>query len=247
MRCFDAHIHAEGRSIEDLEKMSEAGVKYAVNCAFYPIIPKYPETFLDLFRKMTSFEIEKGREAGIELYPALGIHPRCIPPRYEIVLSEIPEGSAIGEIGMERGEKLEIEVFEAQLKIAMENDLPCIIHTPGKMKEEITKKTLEILEKLSFPESLGIIDHVTATTIEDIMERGYHCGLSVQKGKLSAEDALKLVEKYGPERIILNSDTGFGKAQIDAVPKTYKLISERLGEEIAKKVALENAREFFKI
>lgn len=247
MSWFDSHIHSIGRSIEDLERMRELGVKYAMNCAFYPVVPEHPETLIDLFRRMVEFERERGREAGIELYPALGIHPRCIPPKYEVVVDEISEGVAIGEIGLERGDEREREVFESQLKVAMREDLPCIIHTPKEGKEIITKKTLEILERLSFPETLAVIDHVTSSTIEEVLKRGYFCGLSVQSGKLTPEEVVKLVEEYGAERIMLNSDVGFVRAQLDAVPRTARMISERFGEDVAKKVALENARKFFRV
>lgn len=247
MKWFDSHVHLEGRSIEDLEKMGELGVRAVMNCAFYPIPPEHPETFHDVFRRMLIFEVERGRDAGLKVYSALGIHPRCIPRDYQKVLQWISEGDAIGEIGLERGGRIEEEVFEAQLRIAEEEDLPCIIHTPKENKEEMTERTLEILERLSFPESLVLIDHVTQRTAEKILKNGYHCGLSVQSGKLSSEEALEIVRRFGDERMVLNSDVGFSRAQLDAVPRTAELIAEELGKEVSERVALKNAERFFRI
>ena len=79
MEVFDTHIHSEGRSIENLEEMAKNGIKKAITCAYYPIEPKFAETLIDLFRKLTTFEVEREKSVGIEIYPAIGIHPRCIP------------------------------------------------------------------------------------------------------------------------------------------------------------------------
>ncbi|MDI3502511.1 MAG: uncharacterized protein PWR09_636 [Archaeoglobi archaeon] len=247
MRWFDSHVHLEGRSIEDLERMRELGLKAVMNCAFYPVPPEHPETFHDLFRRMLIFEVERGKDAGLQVHSALGIHPRCIPKDYQRALEWISEGDAVGEIGLEKGGKIEEEVFRAQLRVAEEEDLPCIIHTPKEGKVEITEKTLEILEELSFPESLVLVDHATQETAGKILKRGYHCGLSVQSGKLTPGEALEIVRKFGDERIVLNSDVGFARAQLDAVPRTAELIARELGRDVSEKVALKNAKKFFRV
>ena len=65
MKCFDTHIHSEGRSVEDLLFMSSNGIKAAVICAFYPIELLYQETMIDLFRRL--IESEKGRGSKAEM------------------------------------------------------------------------------------------------------------------------------------------------------------------------------------
>ena len=247
MKWFDTHIHSEGRSVEDLRKMADAGIEFAVTCAFYPIPPEHPETLLDLFRKLEIFEAKRGEKAGMNIFPALGIHPRCIPPKYEVVLPAITRGVAVGEIGLEEGGEAEVKVFKAQLRIAKENDLPCIIHTPKNNKEIITEKTLEILEAISFPEELAVIDHLSPLTAEEVLKQGYYGGLSVQPGKLTPSQALEIVEKYGPERLMLNSDTGFSESEMDAVAKAGNLMAEKLGRDVAEEVGMKNAKEFFKV
>jgi hypothetical protein len=247
MKWFDTHIHSEGRSVEDLKRMADAGIEFAVTCAFYPIPPEHPETLLDLFRKLEIFEVKRGEKAGMSIFPALGVHPRCIPPKYEVVLPAITRGVAVGEIGLEEGGEAEVKVFKAQLRIAKENDLPCIIHTPRNNKEIITEKTLQILERISFPEELAVIDHLSPSTAEDVLKHGYYGGLSVQPGKLTPSEALAIVEEYGPERLMLNSDAGFSESEMDAVAKAGNLIAEKLGREVAEKAGMENAKKFFKV
>ncbi len=247
MKVFDTHIHSEGRSVEDLEEMARGGVYKAVTCAFYPIVPEYPETLLDHFRKLTEFEVERGRSAGMEILPALGVHPRCIPPRYEVVIGRLEEFEcvAFGEIGLETGSEVEVDVFVEQLKLAMKMDKPCIIHTPKRNKVEITGKILKILEDLGFPEDLAVVDHATEDTVEEILKAGYFAGLTVQKGKLSPEEVERIVSKYGFDRFVINSDTGFDRAEKLATVKAI----ERLGfdRNDLEKLAFKNAERIFQM
>ncbi len=243
MELFDAHIHSEGRSVEDLRFMAENGIKKALTCAFYPIVPKYGETLIDLFRKLVEFEAYRGKKAGMEIYAAIGIHPRCIPQNWKDVL-EFMENDfgylAFGEIGLEDGSDKEIEVLKAQLKLAKKLDVPCVIHTPRKNKVKITEKTLEILDELSFPEDLAVIDHASRETVEMIRKKGYYIGLTVQPGKLSVDDAVRILNDYGDERFIANSDTGFSESDMLAVRKFYDAC-----ENI--EVTLRNAEKFLRI
>ena len=243
MELFDAHIHSEGRSVEELKKMSENGIKKALTCAFYPIQPKYGETLIDLFRKLVEFESYRGKKAGMRIYAAVGIHPRCIPPNWRDVIEfmETDFGYvAFGEIGLEDGDEREIEVLKSQLMLAKRLDVPCIIHTPRRNKKVITEKILKILEEISFPEDLALIDHVSFETFEMIREKNYHIGLTVQPGKLSVEDAVEIINKYGDEKIVANSDTGFSESDMLAVRKLYDACRNL-------KVTSENAEKFLRI
>jgi hypothetical protein len=125
MKIFDTHIHSEGRSIEDLAEMVGMGIEMAISCAFYPIQPLYPETLIDLFRKLTIFEIERGKKAGMRIHAAVGIHPRCIPPKYKRILDmeKSDDWVAFGEIGLESGEKKEVKVLKEQLEVAKKNSI----------------------------------------------------------------------------------------------------------------------------
>ena len=243
MELFDSHIHSEGRSVEDLAKMSEHGIKHAVSCAFYPIKPLFAETLMDLFRKLIEYESKRGEKAGMNIYAAIGIHPRCIPREWDKVLKfmeEVEGYIAFGEIGLEEASKEEVEVFKDQLKLAKKLDVPCIIHTPRRNKEAVTEKIFEILERLEFPEDLCLIDHANAAVAEKALKKGYHVGLTVQPGKLSVEDAVDIVYNFGDEYFIANSDTGFSESDFLAV---YKLWKELKNE----KVLLKNAKKFFRI
>lgn len=250
MDVFDTHIHSEGRSVEDLEKMAKEGIAKAITCAFYPIEPKFPETLIDLFRKLTTFEVERGRSAGMEIYPAIGVHPRCIPPNYGKVIESMEEIEcvAFGEIGLEIASYLEVEVLREQLKLAKSLDKPCIIHTPRKNKVEVTEKILKILKDVGFPEELAVIDHATEETVKEILNAGYYAGLTVQIGKLSAEEVHNIVSEFGFERFVLNSDTGFDKADMFATAKAVRFLEEKgIEKSDVEKLATKNAIKLFRL
>ncbi|MBO8182586.1 MAG: TatD family hydrolase [Archaeoglobus sp.] len=247
---YDSHIHSEGRSQKELTEMVKAGIKFANSCAFYPVQPRFAETLIDLFRKLEEFETERGKRVGMKITPALGIHPRCIPQNWKKALDFLEENPPriFGEVGLEEGGSLEVDVLKSQLSLAKKLDVPCIIHTPRKNKVEMTQKILEILAELSFPENLAVIDHVSMETVSEILKRGYHAGLTVEEGKLSEKDVLDILKKYGAERLMINSDTGFTSLEYLSTSKTVSFLIERdVEREDVIRVACKNAKEFFRV
>ena len=246
---YDSHIHSEGRSQKELAEMVEAGIRFANSCAFYPVRPLYPETLIDLFRKLEDFETERGKRVGLKIIPALGIHPRCIPQNWRKTTEFLEERppKIFGEIGLEKGNELEVEVLKEQLKLAKKFDVPCIIHTPRKNKVKVTQKLLSILEELNFPEELAVVDHVSLETVSEVIKRGFHAGLTVEEGKLSESDVLEILKKFGPEKLMLNSDTGFTSLEYLSTSKTISFLLERVEKDALEKIASKNARKFFRV
>ena len=75
----------------------------------------YQETLIDQFRKLVEFEKFRGEQAGMNLFAAIAIHPRSIPPKYDKMLSLMEEEDksvAFGEIGLEDVTEEEIKVFK---------------------------------------------------------------------------------------------------------------------------------------
>ncbi len=246
---FDSHLHTEGLGFRDLKEMAEIGIKEVCSLAFYPIRPNYPQTMIDVFRKLVEFETARCKAVGIEMYPAVGIHPRCIPPEYDVVLRYLEEGEwiAFGEIGLETGGREEVDVLTKQLSIAKKLDVPCIIHTPRGDKRLVTEKILGILEKLDFPETLAVIDHVNFENLDLVEKTGYWIGLTVQPGKLSPDDVVRIVSDHGAERFMLNSDVGYKDTEITTVAVAAEKLKSSLGVDVMGKVAYSNARRFLRL
>lgn len=238
---FDPHVHSDGLGTTELKKMVENGIKKICSLSFYPIKPLFPQTLIDAFRKLEDFEKRRCEILGIEMFAGVGIHPRCIPPNYATVIQHLEANNwdLFGEIGLENATDEEIQVLREQLRVAKSNDIPCVIHTPRGNKRVVTQKILEILEETSFPSELAVVDHVNFENLDLVLKKDYWIGLTVQFGKLSAEDVAKIVEEYGSERFIVNSDSGYGNEFVTAVAEVAKLVGKE-----AERICLKNAEKF---
>jgi len=253
---IDTHVHADGMSIDELKQMVDSGVTHAITCAYYPIVPQYPQTLIDLYHKLIKFDVVRAQDLGLKLYVAIGIHPRSIPEKgYDKAIDAMKSLSendfvvAYGEVGLEKARTKELRVLEKQAELANEYDIPLIVHTPREKKLEITKKTLSLLNKSKISTNLVVIDHVTPETIPLVHDAGYGIGLTIQHGKLDVDTAANLIVNYEDDLIVLNSDSGFRKSDTTTVSKVLRELKENgANQSLIEKVAFKNAiRIFYKI
>ena len=93
-----------------------------------------------------------------------------------------------------------------------------------------------------------MIDHANMDTAKIILNSGYYTGLTVQVGKLSEKEVYEIVSKYGVDKFVLNSDTGFDKADMLATVKAVRfLLDKGIPREDVKKTAINNGLKLFKI
>jgi hypothetical protein len=155
----------------------------------------------------------------------------------------------VGEIGLEKCTKLEIEVFEQQLKMSNELNLPAVVHTPRRNKKETTKIILEIIDSLNLRNMENIIiEHCTKETVPMIYDTNMFMGLTVQPNKLTPMDAVEIVKKYGGDRFLLNSDSSSAPSDIMGVPKTVlKMRLHGINREVIENISHNNAKNVFKL
>jgi len=80
------------------------------------------------------------------------------------------------------------------------------------------------------------------------MEKGYFAGLTVQIEKLSEKDVYEIIKDFGVEKFVLNSDTGFDRADMFSTVKTVNYLEEkRCEKEDIRKLVFKNALRIFKI
>lgn len=231
MKCIDAHTHTYFRSTDDLELMSVSGVEGVVLCSYFPIQPTGASTVFDLFKWLSEEETARLASYGIDFRIAVGIHPRSIP-KYELDLAlervlaifdnEIANG--LGEVGLETGSEEEVDVLVRQLRIANEYDRPVVVYTPQKNKQAIVEKLLAILKDEYTDPSRIIVDHLTPDLVPKVRELGFNAGLTVQQGRLTPNDVKEVIEKHGPEGIIINSGLGNEPSDPLAVLRTAKYL-----------------------
>ena len=250
---IDTHIHADARSSEDFEKMYLAGIDCAITCSYYPYKIHHEIVLENHLNRILEYDTKRASQYGIDLKVALGIHPTNSDVKSEKIIENLymwiekKDIIAIGEIGLEDLTDKEIEIFKKQLDIADETHTKVIIHTPRKNKKEVLQKILDILPQ-HIDEKLAVVDHINSNVIGDVIDRDCMIGLTVQPQKLDKFEAISILEEYGFDKFLLNSDMSNKKSDPLSIPKTIREL-KRLNYENKKidKVSKLNAKNFFKI
>lgn len=250
---IDSHIHADTRPYEDFERMAVAGIKKAVTCAHDPLKMSTSAVVLDHINRIMENDTKRAGENGLELYSAIGVHPRSICKDYDVVIKKIPEliedkrVVAIGEIGLETTSNNEVAAFKKQLALAQDLGVKVIIHTPRTHKIEVTMVTASIIEE-NIDTSLVLIDHVDNSIIDRVKDFEGIIGLTVQPHKMTSDEAVELMDSYGYDKFVLDSDLSSSPSDPLSVPKTvHKLRKAGVESKNIKKVSYNNAAKFFNI
>lgn len=250
---IDTHMHADSRTGEDFENMYLAGIKTAITCSYYPYKIEHEMILLNHLNRILEYDTKRASEYGLDLKVALGIHPTNTIKNpdsiYENLYKWIENGQiiAIGEIGLEDLTENEINTFKKQLDIASETDSKVIIHTPRKNKKEVLKEILDILPQ-HLDEKQAVIDHINPHVVDDAIDTDCMLGLTVQPQKMDKHEAISILDEYGFDRFLLNSDISNKPSDPLSVPKTIREL-ERLGydNKDIEKISRKNAEEFFEI
>jgi predicted metal-dependent TIM-barrel fold hydrolase len=266
LRFFDPHIHMYSRTTDDYEAMSKAGIQIIVQPSFWLGSPRrFVGTFEDYWENMISFEPKRAKEFGIEHYTCISVNPKEAAERplaLDAVDAMVNKGYlerdrvvAIGEIGYDKINDLEEEIFIKQMDIASERNMLMTIHLPHKNKIEGIQSIERIMNdnsdrnKMKYNSRKMLIDHNVEETIGKTLEMGMWAGLSVYPvTKLSPDRAIEILKKHGTERIMIHSAADWGRSDPLSVPTVAREMRNSGGfshNEI-EKVTFYNAVEFFK-
>jgi predicted metal-dependent TIM-barrel fold hydrolase len=122
-----------------------------------------------------------------------------------------------------------------------------IVHTPRTHKEDITKKTASLIED-NIETSLVQLDHVDGSIIDRVINFEGILGITVQPQKITPDEAVDMMEEYGYDRFVLDSDISSSPSDPLSVPKTvHKLKLKGVDEKNIKKVSYSNTANFYGI
>jgi predicted metal-dependent TIM-barrel fold hydrolase len=230
MRLFDPHIHMTSRTTDDYQAMADAGIAAIVEPAFWLGQPRtHVGTFEDYFLALVGWERFRASQFGIHhlctlaLNPKEANNPRVAPGVMEILpLYLEKEGVvAVGEIGYDDMTAAEEKYFAAQIELAKDADLPILVHTPHRDKKRGTERSLALVKESGFPEALTLVDHNNEETLPLVLDAGCWAGHSIYpKTKMDEPRMVALVQRYGAERILVNSAADWGVSDPLKVPKT---------------------------
>ena len=224
---FDSHAHYNDERFDDdrdelLSSLLSNGICGIINCGD------------DIESSKKSIELSKKYK---NIFASVGVHPHSakddfdkLPLLYEIAKYE--KTVAIGEIGLDyhydfSPRDIQKEVFEKQLIIAKELDLPVIIHS-----REATEDTLNILKKHKVK---GVVHCFSGSveTAKEILKLGMFIGIG---GSLTFKNAVKPVEacKFIPlDKILLETDCPY----MTPVPFRGKRNDSSFIEYVVKKIS----------
>jgi uncharacterized protein len=256
MKMFDPHIHMTSRTTDDYSAMAEAGIGAVIEPAFWLGQPRTNAgSFVDYFNSLLGWERFRASQFGIRHFCTIALNPKeCNNPRLaEEVMAVIPrflakDGvAAVGEIGYDDQTPAEDRYFQKHLELALEFNLPVLVHTPHRDKKKGTIRTIDLLRSVGFPEGRALIDHNNEETLPLVLETGCWAGHSIYpKTKMDEHRMASLVKQYGHERIIINSAADWGISDPLKVPKTVTVMRQMgIPEESIKTIVWDNPVTFF--
>ena len=257
MQIIQPHYHAIARTAQDYEKMAMSGVVCVCEPAFWAGFDRrYPETFIDYFRQICEFEPTRAAQYGIRHFCWVAVNPKEAenPGLTRDVLAQMPEFLqhpnclGVGETGLHKSTKNEIESLQAHVEIAMKHNQLVLIHTPHLAdKAHGTKTVLEVLAGMDVNPERIWIDHVEEHTVGACLDAGYWVGFTLYPiTKCTPARAVDIIERHGAERLCVNSAGDWGPSKPTAVPDLILEMRRRgHAEQLIRQVVYDNPRTFF--
>lgn len=257
MTIIDPHIHMVSRTTHDYQSLALAGIHTVTEPAFWAGFDRgTADGFRDYFNQLTVMEPARAAKSGIRHYCWICLNPKeaedlslardvlAVMPEY----LDRPTALGVGEIGLNKNSRNEVTVLEWQIALAAERDELILVHTPH--LEDKRKGTLLIMDAIRnegriSPERV-LIDHAEEHTIGEIRDRGFWAGLTLYpNSKCSPARAIDILERYGIERIWLNSAADWGVSDpLATVRAANEMRLRRHPEELIRKLFYDNPAAF---
>jgi len=227
---IDPHIHMTSRTTDDYIAMKAAGIEAVIEPAFWAGQSRsHVASFEDYFLMLLGWERFRASQFGIRHFCTIGLNPKeanrpdLVDGVFALMRQYLnKEGVlAVGEIGYDDMTLAEEKVFAEQLQIAIDFNLPALVHLPHRDKKKGTARSLALLREVGVDENMVLIDHNTEETLPMVLDTGCWAGHSIYPNtKMSEQRMVDLVKLYGSERIIINSAADWGVSDPLKVPKT---------------------------
>jgi predicted metal-dependent TIM-barrel fold hydrolase len=153
----------------------------------------------------------------------------------------------IGEIGLNKNSRNELVILEAQIELARRHERLILVHTPHlEDKLKGTRLIMDALKNAGVEPGRVLIDHVEEHTVAAVLDRGFWAGMTLYPdSKCTPQRAVDIIERYGSERIWINSAGDWGPSDPLAVPKCHVEMRRRgHAAALAEKISLANPLAF---
>ena len=249
---FDSHAHYDDDRFltdrdETLKKVFDSGVVGIVNCGS------------DLKSSITSLNLATKYE---NIYAAAGIHPHEAESAGKsdlLLISDMlndPKCVAVGEIGLDyhydfSPRDIQKHIFEEQLKIAKEKDMPVIIHD-----REAHEDTMELLKKYR-PKGVVHCFSGSAEMANEVVKLGMYIGLGGAVTFKNAKKPVSVAASVPEDKLLIETDCPYmapvphrgDRNDSSLIPFTAEVIAAVRGltAQQVLDITCKNAKELFKI
>ncbi len=256
MKYIEPHGHMVSRTTDDYQKIAMAGCEAICEPAFWAGYDRASaQGFYDYYRQLTEYEPARAAKFGIKHYSWLCINPKeaeDVGFAREVMqiipdFMDRPNVLGIGEIGLNKNSRNELQIFEEHVNLAVERDLPILIHTPHlEDKLKGTHLILDALKNAKVDPGKVVIDHVEEHTIQAVLDSGFWAGMTLYpESKCSAPRAIDMLEMYGDEQIWVNSACDWGISDPLAVVKcALEMRRRQYDNSYLEKIVYDNPRAF---
>ena len=226
---FDSHAHYTDKAFNDdrenmLGSLKESGICGVINCG------------ADLLSSEKSVALSEKYDY---IYCACGVHPEEVdglPDNYIDILRNMAQNKkciAIGEIGLDYywrqdNKELQKKVFEEQILLAKEMDLPIIVHD-----REAHEDTLAILKKHK-PKGVLHCFSGSVETAKEILKLGMYIGLGGAVTFKNAKKPVEVAEMLPLDRLLLETDCPYMAPVPMRGKRNYSAYIEYVAEKIAE-------------
>jgi predicted metal-dependent TIM-barrel fold hydrolase len=256
MTIIEPHIHMYSRTTNDYEAMYAAGIRACLEPSFWlGTDRRYAGTFFDYYQLILEFETVRARRFGIDHFCAIALNPKeteNIALADEVMdglgaYLDHPRCVALGEIGLNNITPNEERAFVRQFEMAVERDMPVIVHLPHVNKPVGIQRTLEIIKKVGANPDRVIIDHNTEETIAISRDSGCWSGMTVYPiSKLTPQRVSDIIREHGSDRMIVNGSADWGVSDpLSLVKVVDHMAADGHAEETIQKLVFSNAMEFY--
>lgn len=252
MRFFDPHIHVTSRTTDDLEAMAAAGVRAVIEPAFWIGQPRTNVgAFEDYFSSLVGWERFRASQFGVTHHCAIGLNSKEanneglardvleLVPRFALKEGVV----AVGEIGYDEISAAEERAYAWQLEFARKHDMVVMVHSPHRDKKRGIERSIAVAREVGVPMEKLVIDHNNEETVQIALDAGVWVAFTIYPHtKMGSERMVEILQRYGPERLIVDSSADWGISDPLAVPRTARLMLERgVPQEHVERVTWQNA------
>ena len=245
------------RTTDDYEKLVTAGCEAICEPAFWAGFDRGSvEGFRDYYLQLTQYEPARAAKFGIPHFTWICLNPKesedlsLAKDVLEIIpeFLDKPNVLGVGEIGLNKNSRNELEVLERHIDIAAQREELILVHTPH--LEDKLKGTKLIIDALRNNSKIDpgrvVIDHVEEHTIGLAKDNGFWAGMTLYpESKCTSMRAVDMLEMYGTDQIWMNCACDWGISDPLAVPKAvFEMRRRGHSQETIDKVVYANPHAF---